>query len=206
MRRFSILSGLAVCLGLILSSAGTSLAQGYGEALMNAFSYRPLPQTTSFRVQPLDNSDQNLILKEEFERILRSKGFSISDDALLVITFETRDEMGAYKTRNKRAVLELDAHGGREGGEDARMRFNLFDSNSGGVFNRGKGETSVMTPSQYRLDVSIDNRTNGKRHWSAWAVADLSHTDGTSLVRGMIPEMIGNIGKTIKSHTFSLSK
>jgi hypothetical protein len=204
MRRFSIFSKLGLCLGLLLTSVGISLAQGYGEALMNASSYRPVPMGSTLNVQPLDNSDQNMILKREFERILMARGYKISEDANLVITFETRDEIGAYSTRNKRAILELNARGGREGGEDARMRFNLFDSNSGGVFNQGKGETSVMTPSQYRIDVTVDSRDNGKRHWQAWAVANLDHSDGGVLVQAMIPEIVNKLGKTVKSHTFGI--
>ncbi|MBL6932112.1 MAG: hypothetical protein ISR45_04120 [Rhodospirillales bacterium] len=204
MRRFSIYSILALCLSLFLSSNGISVAQGYGEALMNSFSYRPVPMGSSFHVQPLDNSDQNMALKKEFEHVLNARGYSINEDAQLVISFETRNEIGAYKTRNKRAVLELDAHGGREGGEDARMRFNLFDSNSGGVFNQGKGETSVTTPSQYRIDVTIDNRSNGKRHWQAWAAANLEQSDGASLVKAMVPEIVGKIGETVKSHIFEI--
>ncbi|MBT4932212.1 MAG: hypothetical protein HOL66_16000 [Rhodospirillaceae bacterium] len=204
MRRFSILSAVVFVLGLFVQSAGPAIAQGYGEGLLNAIAYKPLPQGSAFSVQPLDNSDQNMRLKKEFEQILTRQGFSVSADAQLIITFETRDELGAYKTRDRRAILELDAHGGREGGEDARMRFNLYDSNSGGIFNQGKGETSVMTPSQYRLEVSIDNRTNGKRHWQAWSVANLGQSDGASLIRAMIPEMVGNMGKTITSRTFEL--
>jgi hypothetical protein len=204
MRRFSILSSSVVSLGLLVQSVGPSFAQGYGEGLLNAIAYKPLPQGSAFSVQPLDNSDQNMRLKKEFEQILTRKGFSVSADAPLVITFETRDELGAYKTRDRRAILELDAHGGREGGEDARMRFNLYDSNSGGIFNQGKGETSVMTPSQYRLEVSIDNRENGKRHWQAWSVANLGKSDGATLIQAMIPEMVGNMGKTVTSRIFEL--
>jgi hypothetical protein len=204
MRRLSALSSFALCLCLILAATGTSLAQGYGEALMNAIAYKAFPQGAAFRVQALDNSDENLIIKQEFERILQSKGFTVSDDAPLALTFETRNEIGSYKTRNKRAVLELNARGGREGGEDAKMRFNLFDSNTGGVFNQGKGETSVNTPSQYRLDVSIDSRTNGKRHWQAWTVANLDQADRTELIHAMLPEMVNNMGKTVKSHIIDL--
>jgi len=204
MRRFSIISASIFTLALFLQSVGPSYAQGYGEALLNAISYKPMPKGTPFSVQPLDNSDQNIALKNEFERILKAKGYTLSPDAPLVITFETRDELGAYKTRNKRAILELDAHGGREGGENARMRLNLYDSSTGGIFNQGKGETSVMTPSQYRLEVSIDNRTNGKRHWQAWSVTNLDKSDGATLIRAMVPEMVGNMGKTVTSLTFDL--
>lgn len=204
MRRFPAYCFVGLCMSLHLTFAGTSLAQGYGEALMNAFSYRPVPVGATLRVQPLDNSDQNMALKAEFENILKSKGYALSEDAPMVITFETSDELGAYSTRNKRAILELNAHGGREGGEDASMRFNLFDSNSGGMFNQGKGETSVMTPSQYRIEVTIDNRTNGKRHWQAWVVSNLDNSDGASLVLAMVPEIVKKLGKTVKSHTFDI--
>lgn len=204
MRRFSILSALAFAFGLYLQTLSAAFAQGSGAGLMNAISYKPLPQGMAFSVQPLDNSDQNMILKKEFEDVLRTKGFVVSADAPLVITFETRDQIGGYTTRNRRAILELDAHGGREGGEDARMRVNLYDSNTGGLFNQGKGETSIMTPSQYRLEVSIDNRSNGKRHWQAWAVTNLDQSDGAKLIRAMVPQMVGNMGKTVKSLTFEL--
>lgn len=204
MRRFSIVSVFTGCLYILLTPLGTSVAQGYGEALLNAISYKLIPQGAAYSVQALDNSDQSLELIRDFERILRNKGYAVHDDSPFVITFEIRNEMGSYKTRNKRAVLELDAHGGREGGEDAKMRFNLFDSNSGGVFNEGKGETTIMSKSQYRLDVSIDSRSNGKRHWQAWSVADLDRADGTELIRAMLPEVIDKIGHKVKSHIFEI--
>lgn len=199
MRRLSIISAIAFTFAVT-----AALAQGQGQGLINAIAYKPLPGNLAFSVQPLDNSDRNMKLKDEFERILTARGFSIDAAAPLVITFEVGDEPGAYETRNKRAFIELNARGGRDGGEDARMRLNLYDSNSGGVFNRGKGETSVLTSTRYRLDVSIDNRTNGKRHWQAWAVAKLERSDGTALFMAMVPEMIENMGKTVKSRTFEL--
>jgi hypothetical protein len=204
MRRFFFVLTCFVCLGIFVHPGKTVQAQGAGQGLMNAISYKALPKHTAFSVQPMDNSDQNMVLKEEFERLLKSKGFSISKDAPLVITFETCSEIGSYTTRNRRSVLELQAHGGREGGEDARMRFNLFDSNSGGIFNQGKGETSLRTPGQYRLDVSIDNRTNGKRHWQAWTTANHNRSSGGALILAMVPEMVRKLGEKVKSHVFVL--
>ena len=203
MKYFSLPAAFAVCLSL-LANPGGALAQASGEALMNAISFKPIPPGASFSVEALDNSDQNITLTRAFENTLRGQGHAIHPQAPFVITFEVRNEMGAYTTRNKRAVLELDAHGGREGGEDARMRFNLFDSNSGGMFNQGKGDTTVQSLSQYRLDVSIENRSNGKRHWQVWVVTDLDRPDGTDLVRAMLPEVVAKIGQKVKSHRFNM--
>jgi hypothetical protein len=171
---------------------------------MNAISYKALPQNTAFSVKSMDNSNQNMVLKEEFENLLKSKGLSISKNAPLVITFETRSELGPYTTRNRRTVLELEARGGREGGENARMRFNLFDSNSGGMFNQGKGKAALKIANQYRLDVSIVNRTNGKHHWQAWTTTNQDRSAGGALFLAMINEMVSKMGKKVKSHEFDL--
>jgi hypothetical protein len=204
MRRYFFILTCFFCLGVFVHPGKTVQAQGAGQGLMNAISYKALPQNTAFNVKTMDNSNQNVVLKEEFEFLLKSKGFSISKDAPMVITFETRSELGTYTTHNRRSVLELEARGGREGGENARMRFNLFDSNSGGMFNQGKGETSLKTPGQYRLDVSIVNRTNGKHHWQAWTTANQDSSDSGALVLAMVPEMVNKMGEKVKSHVFDL--
>jgi len=181
-----------------------SLAQGYGEGVLNAVAYRPMTAGGAFTVSALDNSDRSLALKKEIEDALKAKGFTVNDDAEAIVTFEIRDEIGAYTTRNKRAILELEARGGREGGENARMRFNLYDSNTGGMFNAGKGETSIVTPSQYRIDLAIDARSTGKRLWQAWAVANLGQSDGAALTHAMVPVLVEKIGQTVKSELFEL--
>jgi hypothetical protein len=204
MRRFEIFSIFVFALSFFIQPTSLSFAQGYGHGLLNAISYKPLPPDTTFSVRLLDNSDQNMQLKKEFEQALNGKGFSVHADAPLVITFETRDELGTFTTRNRRTILELNGHGGRSGGEDARMRFNLYDSNSGGILNQGKGETSVMTQSLFRLEISIDNRSNGKKHWQAWSVANIGQSNDTTLIKAMIPEIVGNMGKTITSQAFKI--
>lgn len=181
-----------------------SWAQDYGHGILNAVAYKPLPSGQPLRVEPIENSDRNLALKKQFESQLQANGHVISKDAMLVLTFATRDEIGAYKSRERRAFLELQARGGREGGENAKMLFNLYDSDTGGMFNKGKGETSIVTQSQYRMDVSIDDKSNGKRLWQAWATAGLGQSDGQTLTRSMIPVLVKNLGTTVKRQAFPL--
>ena len=200
-----LIAFIFLCLpGLLLHSSKTVQAQTTGQGLMNAISYKVLPQNKAFAVKPMDNSNQNIILKQEFENQLKTKGYSIRQNAPLVITFGTSNELSTYTSRNRRSIMELDAHGGREGGEDARMRFNLFDSNSGGMFNQGKGETTVKTTSRYRLDVSIINRADGKYHWQAWTTTNQVHSSGGDVVLAMVPELVSKIGKRVTSRTFTL--
>jgi hypothetical protein len=191
-------------LGMLVQSSKIVQAQAPGKGLMNAISFKTLPYKTAFTVKPMDDSNQNMVLKQKFEHLLKTQGFSISKNAPLVITFGTNNELSSYTTRNRRSILELDARGGREGGENARMRFNLFDSNSGGMFNEGKGETSLKTVGHFRLDVSIVNRTNGKHYWKAWTIANQSRSSGGDLILAMVPEMVKKIGKKVTSQIFDL--
>jgi len=179
-------------------------AQTAGGGLLNAVAYLPLPKGQSIAVRPLDNSDENLILQKVFENALRAQGYGISDTADLILSFETRGEIGAWSETGRRHVIELHARGGQEGGEDAKARLNLFDSNKGGVFNRGHSGTSIVTPSQYRIDATIDSRTDGKRLWQAWSTANLSGRDSLDLTQAMIPEMVKNLGQTVKQRPINL--
>ncbi len=198
MRR--LLGSLILLIGLV---AGTHPV--YAEdGLMNSISFRKIPTNAILQVQALDDSDDNLALIKVIENILRQRGYRIAPDATLILTFETRDEIGAWSGTDRRHLLSFEAKGGRGGGEDARARLNFFDSNSGGLINKGKGGTSIATPSSYRIDVTVENRSDGKRYWQGWSEGKLGAGDGFTLTKKMIPVLIDGIGKTIRQKTFEI--
>ncbi|MBL6929113.1 MAG: hypothetical protein ISR44_08050 [Rhodospirillales bacterium] len=197
---------LLLLFGLLGFAVTPAAAQSYGEGLFNSVSYKPISAGVSLKVRPLDNSNDNLVLQEEFERALAERGFVVSGDAKYVLSFETSDVVGAYTERDTRHVVELSGSGGRGGGEDMRARVNMFDSSAGGLFNAGKGtgDTSIVTPTQYRMDATIDDKESGRRLWQAWAVADLEQSDGLTLTLAMVPVVAGAVGETVKQKTFSV--
>ncbi len=115
------LSGFVLaCLGMVIVLLGTvqnAHAQGAGDpgagqgsagdGVLNAVAYRPLPQGSSIAVRPLDNSDENQVLQQEFERALRAGGYTVSKDANLILTFETRSQVGAWSDDGRRQLLQL---------------------------------------------------------------------------------------------------
>ena len=191
----------AVCALLV----APAFAQAPGDGLLNAVAYDAIPTGAAVAVRPLDNSDDNMVLKEEFERELRARGYVVAADAALILSFETRGTTGAWTSGERRYVLELRAQGGREGGEDASARVNVFDSAAGGLLNPGRGgTTSIVTPSQYRLDATVDDRASGRRLWQGWAVADLEHADGLALTRAMVPAVAASVGRTVRRQVFAI--
>ncbi|OHC73215.1 MAG: hypothetical protein A3G18_09155 [Rhodospirillales bacterium RIFCSPLOWO2_12_FULL_58_28] len=193
---------LSACL-IVLASV-SAFAENNGDGLLNSVSYKPLPANMPIAVRAMDNSDENMVLVREFEGALRAGGYTVSPGADLILTFETRDELGAWSDHGKRTLLELSAKGGYEGGEDAKARFNVYNSQKGGILNKGRGGTSITTPSQYRIDVTIEDKTNGKSLWQAWAVADLGASDGAVLVKNMVPVLVKHLGQTVKQQSFTV--
>lgn len=187
-------------------ACGPALAQIANEGLMNAVVYTPVPKGASVTVSPLDNSDDNMVLQKVFESELTAQGYKVVPDAPLVLSFETRDVVGAYTSRNARHVLELTGGGGRGGGEDAKARVNVFDSAAGGLLNPGRdtGDTHIVTPTQYRMDVTLERRDGGTRLWQAWALADLGQSNGLALTRAMVPVITRAIGQTVRQQPFAV--
>jgi len=178
-------------------------AQVFGEGVLNAVSYRPMPVGSALRVQALDNSDDNLVLVEEVKQALRARGHTVSDDGSMILTVETRDEIGAWSTTDRRHVLEIQSQTNSHS-DETQVKLNLFDSNTGGILNEGTPGTSITTPSQYIVEFSIDDASNGKRLWQAWAAAELGQANSLDLMRGMIPSLSDALGKTITQETIQL--
>ncbi len=202
---FYILAAALVFSGLAqFAVAQTITPQGGEKGLLNAVAYLPIAKGQAIAVQPLDDSDDDLVLKQAFEQALRAAGYAPSADATLILTFAVRNEIGSWSETGRRHILELTARGGEDGGENARARLNLYDTNRGGIFNRGRAGTSIVTPSKYRIDAQIDNQTNGKRLWQAWATADIGAYNSRQLTMAMIPELVKSLGQTVKRQTFTI--
>ena len=205
------LSGFVLaCLGMVVVVLGTvedahaQGAGGAGDGVLNAVAYRSLPPGAAIAVRPLDNSDENQILQQVFERELRARGYTVSKDANLVLTFETRGRVGAWSDGGRRQLLQLQQSQGVGGLDSPKVRLNLYDSRRGAVFNEGRTGTQITTPSTYRLDATIDDRTDGKRLWQAWTTAAVGGSDGFTLTKAMVPVMVAGIGLTVKRQTFTL--
>lgn len=200
----SFMNPRAFCFAILgLAVSVPAWAQGPREALVTAVAYRPLPEARSVEVCTLDDSEHNLALQKEFERVLLTNGYQVAVDGNLILTFETRDEIGAWVDEGRRTVLELRGQTGPDDTEHASVRFNIFDSRRGGIINEGEGGTAIMTPSRYRLEVNVDDRSNGRRVWQGWSVADLGHGDTLELGRAMVRLIVENLGKTISRETFA---
>ena len=197
MKRIGLLSAFS----FVLTAATAAFADGQ----INAVSFQPLPRGSAFFVRPLDNSDHNLVLQKDFERVLRQKGYTVSKEATLILTFETRDTAGSWSGGGPNRLVELSNNPDQTGIEAPRVRLNLFNSARGGLLNPDSRElTRTVTPSSFRIDVTIDDKSNGKRLWQGWSSADIGPGDNRKMTRNMIPILVNSLGQTVRQKSFPL--
>jgi len=193
---------LVVMLGLLAGLTGAPAAHAE-DGLLNALSIRPLPDDKNIQVQTLDDSDENLQLAAEISKQLEAKGYTISKTAELILNFETRDQIGEWDSGPDRHVLSLEAHGGGTGGETQKARVNVFDSSTGGLLNKGANDKGPsLKASKYRLEMTVETRSDGKTLWRGWTVADLNAGAGPELTKKMIAPLVQALGETVRSQSF----
>ena len=193
-----------ILIALSFLGAGGSFPAAAQQGILNSVAYGKIAPGSPIAVRALDNSDQNLLVQEQFERQLKAKGYAVSEDANLVLSFETRDVVGAWSDGGVRTVIELKDNRHRTGQDPPQVNLNIYNSSRGGLLNKGRGGgTLIVTPSQYRLDALIDDRSNGERIWQAWATADIQGAGSGAISQAMVPALIDHLGNTVKNQPFS---
>ncbi len=194
------LSFLAVFISALLTASAV-----YADGFLSAVSFQPLPAGSAIFVRPLDNSDHNLVLQGDFERALKKKGYSVSKDAPLILSFETLDSGGSWTGGGSNRFVELSNNHDQTGVNAPKVRFNLFNSTRGGILNsKRKEKTRTVTPSRFQIDVTLDDKTNGKRLWQGWSSADIGLRNNRAMTRVMIPVIVDGLGKTVQQKSFPL--
>ncbi len=199
---FIIAGFLAITLAGTMTG-GISTALAANEGVVNSVSYKPFLSGASLRVQVLDNSDENIALVQEFTKALRRNGYSVSDQGAMIMTIETREEIGGWSSTERSHVVELSTQQSSSNDDSTHVKLNLFDSNTGGILNQGENSgTIIITPSQYQINIVIENNDNGRRLWEGWASADIGNSSNVILQSSMIPAIIETLNKTVNHTTF----
>jgi hypothetical protein len=191
-----VLSSL-VTLAFAAVAASLAWAAPIGEGTLNAVAFEPMPAAAVVEVRVLDNSDENLAIKRQMEAALAGRGFRIgTDDASLVLTIDTGERVGAWHTTSQTDRVPMMDDRGRlfpQGELDVTRQVRLPPP-----------RTTIVTPPQYRIGITIDDRGSGGRVWQGWTIADLSQGEPAELASAMVPKLADSFGRTLREERFPL--
>ena len=195
--------GLSVVLILLLSALTGPAWSADGR--INTLSFKSLPPNPSIAIKAWDNSDENKEYSARIEAYLKSRGYTISSDADLILSFETKDIKGIWTEGDRGHVLEVEGRGGRHGGEQAKVRLSLYSSQEGGLLNQptdpDRQKDEKIMP-QIALDITVD-QNKGRRLWQGQVSADQLSGDNRTLVYKLIPILLDKIGVTVRRKSFN---
>lgn len=187
-----------------LAMAGTAVLPGVataadvsGQATLNAVAFQPLSGSQPIEVRVLDNSDENLAIMRELQAALKRRGVPVGgDQAPLMLTIDTGDSVGAWTAPASSDQVRMMDDRGR-----------LFPQGELDITRQARlplAGTTVVTPAQYRLGLTLDARASGTRLWQGWTIADLSQGERSDLAAAMVPKLVDSLGKTVREESFAL--
>ena len=197
---FSLLSGI----GLVLALAGPAQAE---EGRINAAAYAPVPTGSAVTVLPMDDTDANLQLKDVFERALEARGYRITPDASLVITFWTSGSYDlARRTSRGPGLLQFGVTNRRRPTTDVEAQVKLFSSKGGGLLQNPARRPSQkpLGATRHRLDAVLNDQQQRRRIWQGQSYAEVSGGDPLSITESMVTPLIESFGKTVRHQTFTV--
>ena len=200
-------TGAFVLLGAFVLSAVIMFpnASRSAEGIMNSISFAKVPYGSTIVIESSDDSDDTLQILRAFKSAIRTAGYAPSDTGKLLMIFEARNDIGSFSTRNRRYILSLETMGARlGGGQNSLAKVNVFNSNTGGLLNKGRGTTIITSPSTYEIDVTIEDRASGEILWQGWVSTELRNNVGIEYTEHMIRKIVETIGKTVRQENFSL--
>jgi hypothetical protein len=200
-----ILSSLALVITLLGGgNAFAQTSQGQttnAEGRISAVSFLPVDKKQPVSVRVMDDSRDNMMIKQTLERSLSNAGYIVAQSASQVMTFEASNSLTSPKPETE-SVVSFDASASTYT-DQMNAKVKLLSSSENSLLNRKADEGPQGTAGSFRLDLQIMDRSNGKRLWQGWAVAGTYSSDGTATVQSMAPELISKIGTTVRNQPFA---
>jgi hypothetical protein len=170
-------------------------AQGY----LNAFACGTLPQPVRIHVEVMDNTDENLKLKDLLERRLRSNGVVLSEAATLVLSLEAA--VSRQATRLKPGDM-VDVRIGRDepnlGQEGyARVHMNIWSTTRDSLLTGRRSTVEEEGFDLVRLRASLNSREDGRCLWQGEIVHELGGEAPYRFAPKLIPLLADSLGKAV---------
>lgn len=181
---------------------GAALA---ADIMLNAVNYVDKPVGKTVSVEIFNDSPINIALKEQFEAELRNQGYTVQDGAQFIVSIDTRDTSGSWTGGGSTSIIDIANQDNHTGTDSPKVRMRIFDTQRGGLLNK-KQETGVteVSPSEFRIDATVEDRSNGRRMWEGWTIMGIEGGDNTIAQHAMVAPLVSNIGKTVRDAVIPL--
>lgn len=179
---------LALALLVPIGAQGAEPGEGY----LTATACGKLPQPLRLDVRTMDNTVENLRLREILVDRLGRRGIAVDAGASVVLSFD----VARIRRPTRRKGRDLGELTGSIN-ERARIRLNIWSSRRDSLLGGRREGVISEAVDRLRIVVAIDAKSDGRCLWRAEAVYDVAGRDPRRIAAGMIAPLAESIGRWV---------
>lgn len=194
-------SVLAFAVAAVLAgpALGADDAPPQPRGYLTAFACDTLSSPLQLRVEVMDNTSQNLKLKDILVQRLEKNGATIVDSSPQVLSLEVA--VARQATRNRPGdMVDVRVGGERpeEGTSDyARVRMNIWSSTRDSLLTGRQPGVEEEGFDTLRLRASLNSRSDGRCLWQGEIVENLDGEDAYGAAAKLIPRLADAVGQAV---------
>lgn len=178
MHRIARLGIALAVLGAAAAMPGRAATLDREDGFLTAYAYALFPPGARLHVDPRDDAEEDIALLANFRRALERRGHMIDSTATLVLAYDL-------------AIDDDVALAGKEAEAGAAPSVVVPIGRS------PSGLRAATDLTRYRLSVSVDDRRNGRRMWSAEALFAAEPRNVVPAAQAMVPVLLDSLGQTV---------
>ncbi len=196
MRAGLLAAGLCLAAGAIQPSwAQAGGANGLG--VIQAVSYREVPEPLSLSVTLFDDSRLDLRIRDQMIAALERANHDLRDNSLFELELSST-------TRSGRFVADGPSLGRLSSTSDETSRFemNIWSSSQDSILGGRFSEREGRTFSSFEIEAVLRERSLGEVVWEGRAIVETDGGQAEPYVPQMVESLVRSLGQTVRERTF----
>jgi len=171
--------------------------------VVNAASFEPLDRALPVTVQPLDDTDLNLQIRDQILAELRQGAYRVSDPAALELSFDSSVEQGRIPAREL-SLGHLDAGSEKDAqsGTGVDVEVNVWSSSQDSVLGGRKEAEGKRKVSQFHINAELRSLRDGTLIWRGDVFADMDLSGPEQLSGQLVLPLVASLGRTVRNQPF----
>lgn len=179
---------------------------------VSARSFHPLPTPLVIRVEPWENTDDNMAIARKITETAAARGIKIAgQDTPFALRFDSEVRPNASpperdtlsRDRGTPAAIDRERQPLGTPNPDNEVT-NLLSSSRNSVLGRRRDEANYGRALRYVINATVDDLRDGKRLWQGNVSYDTAESDRAAVLAGMVPYLVEQIGKALQQRRFTM--
>jgi len=187
---------LAVGICLVPGAIQSAWAQTAGLGVVQAVSYREVPNPLSLSIILFDDSNLDLEIRDQMVAALERAKHSVGDDSLFELELSSEVRSGRFVTGGP-SLGRLSSNN-----DNTRLEMNIWSSSQDSILGGRNSERSRRLFTSFEIEATLRERSLGEVVWEGHAIVETDRGQADPYVPRMVESLVQSLGRTVRDGTF----